>query len=102
MPVQPPKGWGAEQWARLRQSCLHMAEKIYKHQPLTFDELGGREMCLGYGAPPPPSATGAIPPGETVLPPPRSTGPSPQSMPTPVPEISPQSNETHEARLPLC
>ncbi len=87
MPVQPPRGWGAEQWAKLRQSCLRMAEKIQEHEPLTFDELGSREMCMGWGAPPPPSATGQLLP-----PPPPPLRVPPVSQPTPVPETPPQSS----------
>ncbi len=93
IPVKPPRGWGAEQWRKLRAGCLHISQKVYKHQPLTLNEVHADEMCMDM-APPPPSATGVIPPGENVLPPPPPTGPSPQSMPTPVPGILPQSSAT--------
>ena len=91
IPVKPPRGWGAEQWRKLRAGCLHISQKVYKHQPLTLNEVHADEVCMDM-APPPPSATGVIPPGANVLPPPPSTGPSPTPMPTPVPGISPQSN----------
>ena len=87
MPVQPPPGWGAEQWGRMRAACLNIAQKIWTHQPLTPDDFEWREDCLTYSAPPPPSATGKLLP-----PPPPPLRVPPVSQPTPVPETSPQSS----------
>ena len=51
MPVHPPPGWGAEQWAKLRGFCLQVAEKIHAHQPLTPDELQSSETAWPMAGP---------------------------------------------------
>lgn len=50
MPAEPPRGWGAEQWTAMRNSCIRTAQKILAGQPLTPDDLSDREVCMTYGA----------------------------------------------------
>ena len=86
MPVEPPRGWGAEQWGNLRGACLRMAQKIQEHQlqPPTPQELSTRELCLTYGSayanPSPGNASSPLPP----------PAPLPSVLPTPLPTAAPE------------
>jgi len=81
--VEPPQGWAPEAWARLRQSCLDIKDKVDRREPLTDSDIHGREICIAAA-----SKMGA--PG-TNAPPAPVPARSPRSVSTAVPGASPQS-----------
>jgi hypothetical protein len=57
IPVTPPGGWGAEQWARLRARCQSLADRAAARIPFANrQEMEDAEMCMRL-APLPASAT---------------------------------------------
>jgi hypothetical protein len=68
MPVEPPSGWDRGAWARLRQSCLGIQEKILKREPLQNPQINALEMCTAYSnayASPPTLTGNSLPPPPT-------------------------------------
>jgi len=78
LPVNPPQGWGAESWARLRQQCKSYWEKRAAKTPLSTQDLAVREVCIEEAtgaskAPTRPAAPPQVPeePGPNLAPPPQ-------------------------------
>jgi hypothetical protein len=88
-PVKPPKGWGAEQWARMRKLCLGLSGKVQKHIPLTRQELRDADTCDQYIVVPP---SLRLPRPGVAVEAPSPSGPPPKAMPTPLPEVAPESS----------
>lgn len=75
IPANPPKGWDATTWTRLRQQCQEIADKSDAGIPMTRAEFEASQTCNTMG-PYPPSAT-----RERSAPPPQGE-PSPASADT--------------------
>jgi hypothetical protein len=59
IPVAPPPGWGAAQWASLRAHCQSLADRAAARMPYaTWQEMEDAKMCMElapYRRPPPAS-----------------------------------------------
>jgi len=56
IPVNPPKGWDAKTWNRLRQQCQEIADKSSAGVAMTRAEYQAAQSCMTM-VPYPPSAT---------------------------------------------
>lgn len=69
LPINPPKGWNASQWASFRARCQRYYDKGLSKIPLTLGEIRTLETCATYG-PYPASVTREPPSAQsTSLPP---------------------------------
>src|SRR5277367_6060055 len=54
IPVTPPPGWDAKQWANLRARCQEIADKAAAHRPFARGDWSTAGVCGSLVEPPPP------------------------------------------------
>ena len=58
IPVTPPPGWDAKQWANLRTRCQEIADKAAAHRPFARGDWSTAGVCGSLGVEPPPPPNG--------------------------------------------